>query len=86
MSEPVILVEKHGEAALVTLNRPAAMNALSRELRGMIAETFDRLEADPGTRVVVLTGAGRRFARGSISRSWVAGRAACRARSTRAIP
>ena len=33
MSEPVILVEKHGEAALVTLNRPHAMNALSRELR-----------------------------------------------------
>lgn len=64
MSEPVILVEKHGEAALVTLNRPNAMNALSRELRNAIAETFDKLEADPGTRVVVLTGAGRAFCAG----------------------
>ena len=64
MSAPVILVEKHGETALVTLNRPAAMNALSRELRAAIAETFDKLEADSGTRVVVLTGAGKAFCAG----------------------
>jgi|CXWL01.1.fsa_nt_gi enoyl-CoA hydratase len=64
MSEPVILVEKHGEAALVTLNRAQSMNALSRELRGLIAETFDKLEADRGTRVVVLTGAGKAFCAG----------------------
>ena len=64
MTTPVILVEKHGETALVTLNRPAAMNALSRELRAAIAETFDKLEADAGTRVVVLTGAGKAFCAG----------------------
>ena len=64
MSEPVLLVEQHGEAALVTLNRPQAMNALSRELRIAIADTFERLEADPNTRVVVLTGAGRAFCAG----------------------
>lgn len=64
MSEPVLLVEQHGEAALVTLNRPQAMNALSRELRAAIADTFERLEADPNTRVVVLTGAGRAFCAG----------------------
>jgi enoyl-CoA hydratase len=64
MSEPVLLVEQHGEAALVTLNRPQAMNALSRELRTAIAETFERLEADPKVRVVVLTGAGRAFCAG----------------------
>lgn len=61
---PVILVEKHGEAALVTLNRPEAMNALSRELRAAIAETFDNLEADPKIRVAILTGAGRAFCAG----------------------
>ena len=64
MSEPVILVEQHGEAAIVTLNRPQAMNALSRELRAAIADTFDRLEADPKTRVVILTGAGKAFCAG----------------------
>jgi enoyl-CoA hydratase len=64
MSEPVILVEKHGETAVVTLNRPQAMNALSRELRAAIAETFDALEADPGVRVAILTGAGKAFCAG----------------------
>jgi enoyl-CoA hydratase/carnithine racemase len=64
MSEPVIHVEADGEVALVTLNRPQAMNALSRELRGAIAETFERLEADPAVRVVILTGAGKAFCAG----------------------
>ena len=43
MSEPVLLVDVRDEVALVTLNRPQAMNALSRDLRAAIAETFDRL-------------------------------------------
>lgn len=64
MSEPVILVEKTGECAVVTLNRPSAMNALSRELRSAIAETFDALEADPQVRVAILTGAGKAFCAG----------------------
>jgi enoyl-CoA hydratase len=64
MSDPIILVEKHGEAALVTLNRPQAMNALSHALRTAIAETFDELEADPKTRVIILTGAGKAFCAG----------------------
>jgi enoyl-CoA hydratase len=40
------------------------MNALSRELRNGLAETFDALEADPDVRVVILTGAGRAFTAG----------------------
>jgi enoyl-CoA hydratase len=64
MSEPVILVEKAGAVATVTLNRPAAMNALSRELRTAIAETFEALEADSDVRVVILTGAGKAFCAG----------------------
>ena len=64
MGEPVILVEKHGETAVVTLNRPQAMNALSRDLRAAIAETFDALEADPTVRVAILTGAGKAFCAG----------------------
>lgn len=62
--DPVLLVEKSDGIATVTLNRPTAMNALSRELRQAIAETFEALEADPETRAVILTGAGKAFCAG----------------------
>ncbi|WP_022695287.1 enoyl-CoA hydratase [Ponticaulis koreensis] len=58
MSENVILVEKKGAVALVTLNRPEARNALSRALREAICETFDKLAEDDSVRAVVLTGSG----------------------------
>lgn len=64
MSDPVLLIEKSGEVATVTLNRPNAMNALSRELRAEIARAVDGLEADPEVRVLILTGAGRAFCAG----------------------
>lgn len=64
MSDAVVQVEKTGEIATVTLNRPNAMNALSRQLRNEIAEAFDALEADPEVRVVILTGAGKAFSAG----------------------
>ncbi len=34
MSEPILLVEKEGAIATITLNRPGQMNALSPELLG----------------------------------------------------
>lgn len=61
---PLVLVEKSGGLAIVTLNRPSAMNALSHGLRSALAETFEKLEADPETRVVILTGAGKAFCAG----------------------
>ena len=64
MSEPVILVEKSGGIATVTLNRPTAMNALSHDLRRAIVETFEELEADENIRVAILTGAGKAFCAG----------------------
>ena len=61
----VILVEKFSDGtALVTLNRPEAMNALSSQLRAAIAKTFVELDADDDVRAVVLTGAGRAFTAG----------------------
>jgi enoyl-CoA hydratase len=62
--ETVVLVDKGEGVALVTLNRPRAMNALSRDLRAAIAETFADLEADPDVRIAILTGAGRAFCAG----------------------
>ncbi len=65
MTTPVVLVD-HDPAgyAVVTLNRPDAMNALSTALRRDLCATFDRLAADPKVRVVILTGAGRAFCAG----------------------
>jgi enoyl-CoA hydratase len=50
--------------AVVTLNRPEAMNALSRALRAALDGAMTELAADPGVRVVVMTGAGRAFTAG----------------------
>jgi enoyl-CoA hydratase len=65
MSDSVILVETAGPGyALVTLNRPASMNALSLQLCRELVATIDRLEADARVRVLILTGAGRAFCAG----------------------
>ncbi|HEY9216917.1 MAG TPA: enoyl-CoA hydratase [Phenylobacterium sp.] len=46
--------------ALVTLDRPEAMNALSKALRARLHEALQELENDPDVRAIVLTGAGER--------------------------
>jgi enoyl-CoA hydratase len=56
----MLLVDKDGPVAVVTLNRPQAMNALSKALRAALRQAFVELDADPAIRVVVLTGAGER--------------------------
>jgi enoyl-CoA hydratase len=64
MTEPVLVVEKSEGIATLELNRPGAMNALSRELRRAIAEAFLALRDDPGVGVVIVTGRGRAFCAG----------------------
>lgn len=64
MTEPLVLVERDGGVATVTLNRPNAMNALSTPLRNAITRTFTELAAEEETRVIILTGAGRAFCAG----------------------
>lgn len=57
----MLLVEKPSEGvAVVTLNRPEAMNALSRDLRAALQKAMSELDADPDVKVIVLTGAGER--------------------------
>jgi enoyl-CoA hydratase len=46
--------------AIVTLNRPEAMNALSKALRAELAEAMLAVASDDAVRAVVLTGAGQR--------------------------
>lgn len=61
MSESVILVEKQDGVATVTLNRPAKLNALNRELRLEFCRAMQDLRRDREVRVVIITGAGRAF-------------------------
>ena len=60
----MLKIDKTDKVALVTLDRPEAMNALSRELRSRLHVAFVELDADDGVSVVVLTGAGRAFTAG----------------------
>ncbi len=64
MSEPVLRVETDGGVATLTLNRPAARNALNRELRDAIRTTFTRFGDDESVGAVVLTGAAPAFCAG----------------------
>src|ERR1700722_2737546 len=50
--------------AIVTLDRPAAMNALSLAMRKQLAATIDDLRSAPDVRVVIVTGAGKAFCAG----------------------
>jgi len=60
----VLRIEREEALAVVTLHRPEAMNALSREVRAALAAAFADLAADGETRAVILTGAGRAFCAG----------------------
>src|SRR5215467_9291140 len=59
-----ILWEKKRGGVLITLNRPEAMNAISRNLINELHQALDDVEADPEIRAVVITGAGRAFSAG----------------------
>lgn len=59
-----VLLEKRDGFAIITLNRPDEMNALSRELRADFVDAFDACSADEAIWVVILTGNGRAFCAG----------------------
>lgn len=60
-----VLVEVGGDGvALVTLNRPESRNPLDPEVQEALVSALLRLDADPGVRVMVLTGAGSAFSAG----------------------
>ncbi len=61
---PALLVQRDGAVAVVTLNRPEALNAADAELHGAIARVWAELDADPDLRAIVLTGSGTAFSAG----------------------
>jgi enoyl-CoA hydratase len=65
MSSMTLQIDRDASGyAVMTFNRPAAMNALSRQLRQELAEALDELAKDPSIRVLILTGAGKAFCAG----------------------
>ena len=56
----LVTIERDGPVAVVTMNRPEAMNALSSALREELAAAMVEVNADDTIRAVVLTGAGTR--------------------------
>ena len=69
MNAPVagstVLYEERGAVALVTLNRPDALNSFTRQMHRELWAALDRAEANPVVRALVLTGAGRGFCAGA---------------------
>jgi enoyl-CoA hydratase len=60
-----ILVDRRGAVAIVTLNRPQALNALNAGLISELGSAFDEIEADPEIGAIVLTGNDKAFAAGA---------------------
>jgi enoyl-CoA hydratase len=60
MGMALVDVAKDGAVAVVTINRPDAMNAMNRGVRRELAAAMRALDADDSVRAVVLTGAGER--------------------------
>jgi len=63
-NEPVLLRRDDGPVAILTLNRPHAMNALSGELIDALQSEFDRIGRDKSIRCVILEAKGRAFSTG----------------------
>ena len=61
----VVLYERRGPVALVTLNRPDRLNAWTGALGERYFELLDQAAADPDVRAIVVTGAGRGFCAGA---------------------
>ena len=59
-----VLVERHGPATRITLNRPDRYNALSLDLMEALRGALEDVAGDPETRAIVLAGAGRGFSAG----------------------
>ncbi|MFP3480189.1 enoyl-CoA hydratase-related protein, partial [Burkholderia sp. SIMBA_057] len=53
-----ILVSSHGRVAVITLNRPASLNAWTTAMREMIIDALQRFDADSDVAAIVMTGAG----------------------------
>jgi enoyl-CoA hydratase len=64
VAEPLVLIEDIGPVRRLTMNRPAALNALSGGLIDALSQAFRAGGEDPDVRAIVLRGSGRAFCAG----------------------
>jgi enoyl-CoA hydratase len=60
-----IILEKEDTIAIITFNRPEAMNALNNQTRAEFREAIADVAADDNVKVLILTGSGKAFVAGS---------------------
>ena len=79
MSNPIlpadlVLTERHGPVTRLVLNAPGNLNALSDAMLASLTARLHQIAQDPGTRVVILAGAGKAFCAGHDLREMQAAR------------
>ena len=74
-SEPVLLRERDGAIAILTLNRPAARNSLSEALLAALSTAFTDIAGDKSVRAVVVCASGPAFCAGHDMKELTARRA-----------
>jgi enoyl-CoA hydratase len=65
MSDTIIRTEVHGQAGLIRLNRPEAMNALNGAVMEQVAQALEAYDADAAIGAMIITGDDRAFAAGA---------------------
>jgi len=60
-----LTIEKDGQIAVITINRPDALNAINMETMTEIGDAMLELGGDADVRVVIVTGAGKAFVAGA---------------------
>jgi enoyl-CoA hydratase len=60
MTSETLLLERDGAIAILTINRPAVLNALNRQVLEELSTAVETLAADDGVRAIVVTGAGEK--------------------------
>jgi enoyl-CoA hydratase len=65
VSEPLVSVEREESIAVVLLNRPQQLNALSDELMGALVDALRELDGEEAVRCIVVGGSDRAFAAGA---------------------
>lgn len=63
--ESEVLVERNGRVGIITLNRPAVLNAITINMANLYASALRELDSDSAVRAIVVTGAGRGFCSGA---------------------
>ena len=72
-TEQAVLTEPRGRVLVITMNRPDQRNAVNAAVATGIASALDRLDADAGLSIGVITGAGKGFCSGMDLKAFVAG-------------